>query len=126
MANVLNRTTKEYRRSVNDPEYSPVDWIINPDLSAVAGFPSEYWVIAGDVVTLMSKAERDAVDAAAAKAEVDRDRLDQKSRMDKERLLKAMAVYFAKEINILRAAHGLAPRSAADVRDGIKAEVDNV
>jgi len=30
MANVLNRTTFEYRESVNTPDYSPADWIINP------------------------------------------------------------------------------------------------
>lgn len=64
MADVLHRTTKEYKRSVNEPDYPLIDWIHNPDLSAVAGFPSKYWVIAGDVVTLMDQAARDAVDAA--------------------------------------------------------------
>lgn len=68
MANVLNRTTKEYRTSVNDPDYPVIDWIINPDLSAVANWPSRYWVVSGDVVTLMSQAQRDAVDAAEATA----------------------------------------------------------
>lgn len=64
MANVLNRVTKEYRASVNDPDYPVIDWIINPDLSAVAGWPPRYWVITGDNVSLMSQAQRDAVDAA--------------------------------------------------------------
>ena len=41
------------------------EWILNPDMSAVEGFPSQYWIITGDAVTLMDQAERDAVDAAA-------------------------------------------------------------
>lgn len=64
MANVLNRTTKEYLRSVNTPEYDVADWIINPDVSALAGVPTKYWVITGDTVAEMSQAEKDAVDAA--------------------------------------------------------------
>ena len=63
MASVLNRTTREYRRSVNTPEYPVQDWIIDPDLSAVTGVPSRYWVITGDVVTEMDQAAKDAVDA---------------------------------------------------------------
>lgn len=64
MANVLNRTTREYLRSVHDPDYPVQDWIHNPDLSAVVGYPSKYWVITGDAVSLMTQSERDAVDAA--------------------------------------------------------------
>ncbi len=62
MANVLNRTTKEYLKSVSTSNYDSVDWIINPDLSAVVGFESKYWAISGDIVTLMDQASRDAVD----------------------------------------------------------------
>lgn len=64
MATVLNRVTKQLIRSVNTPDYDPLDWIHNPDLSAVSGFDSIYWVITGDVVTLMNLSARDAVDAA--------------------------------------------------------------
>jgi hypothetical protein len=63
MAAVLNRTTKVYLPSANTPDYPVAEWIINPDMSAVAGQPSKYWTITGDIVTLMSQAERDAVDA---------------------------------------------------------------
>jgi hypothetical protein len=62
MANVLNRTTKEFRGSVNTPDFSTADWIINPDLSAVIGFASKYWTITGDVVTLQNQAQRDVTD----------------------------------------------------------------
>ena len=63
MAAVLNRTTKSYIPSANTPDYPVAEWIINPDMNAVAGQPSIYWVITGDVVTLMDQAQRDAVDA---------------------------------------------------------------
>lgn len=71
MANVLNRTTREFLRSVHEPNYPVEDWIINPDLDAVDGFDSRYWIITGDVVTLMSQAARNAVDAAALEAQRD-------------------------------------------------------
>ncbi|SEO77879.1 hypothetical protein [Nitrosovibrio sp. Nv6] len=64
MANALNRTTREFLRSVHEPAYPAIDWIINPDLSAVVGYASKYWVITGDAVSLMDQAARDAVDAA--------------------------------------------------------------
>jgi hypothetical protein len=63
MANVLNRTTKEYFESVNTPDFPSVDWLINPDLSQVAGLPIKYWKISGDSVVAMSGAEQAAVDA---------------------------------------------------------------
>jgi hypothetical protein len=45
MSNVLNRTTMVYLESVNTPDFSPTEWIVNPDLSQVTGVPSKYWVI---------------------------------------------------------------------------------
>lgn len=62
MANVLNRVTKEYRTSVNTPDFPVAQWIINPDLSAVAGLPSKYWTITGDAVTAQSAAEQIVTD----------------------------------------------------------------
>lgn len=59
MANVLNRTTKEYLESVNTPEYDPVWWIINPDLSLVGDTPSHHWQIeSDDSVCLLSEEDR--------------------------------------------------------------------
>ena len=66
MANVINRTTCEYLESVNTPDFSVLDWIINPDLSAVSGVPMKYWKCSGDSVVEMSQAEKDTVDAAEA------------------------------------------------------------
>ena len=71
MANVLNRTTKQFIPSANTTEYPVEFWIIEPDMSAVVGFNSKYWVITGDVVSLMNQAQRDAVDAAELAARRD-------------------------------------------------------
>lgn len=64
MADVLNRTTMQLLSSVNTPDYPSSDWIINPDLSAVAGVAVKYWKVAGDVVAEMDQSEKDVVDAA--------------------------------------------------------------
>lgn len=70
MPDWLHRTTKDMFFSV-PPDRLPepaVNYIESPDLSAVSGWSSIYWTITGDVVTLMSQAERDVVDAAALDA----------------------------------------------------------
>lgn len=63
MSDVVNRTTKQYFKSVNTPDFPAADWIINPDLTALIGVPSKYWNISGDTITEMSQAEKDQVDA---------------------------------------------------------------
>ena len=62
MASVINRTTLQFIPTVNTPDYSAVDWIINPDLSGVEGVPKYYWKIVGDYVVEMDQAEKDVVD----------------------------------------------------------------
>lgn len=66
MSDVVNRTTGQYRKSVNTPDYDTADWLINPDLSAVLGIPQQYWKVEGDSVVEMNQAEKDAVDVAMA------------------------------------------------------------
>jgi hypothetical protein len=59
MANVLNRTTGEYLESVNTPEYDPKEWIINPDVTPVQGYPAPFWVInSDDTLSVASPAEQ--------------------------------------------------------------------
>ncbi len=128
MAAVLHRTTKEYLPSVseNETDFPQADWIWEPDISAVAGWDSKYWIITGDVVTLMDQAARDAVDAAEAAAALTADREDNKNRLDDERVLSALAIVVKDEINILRAQHSLADRTTAQLKTAIKNEVDNI
>ena len=82
----LNRTTKQkseaspgdmeraYGLVFTDGAGAPVSnafWLYRPNLDAVEGFPSKYWIVTGDVVTLMDQPERDAVDAAELTASRD-------------------------------------------------------
>ena len=105
MANVLHRTTKQYLTSVNTPDFPVLDWILNPDLSAVTGFASKYWSISGDTVTLMGQAERDAVDAAEAAALIAAVRAAAKAGYDAAvsdltKALKAVALVTQDELNL--------------------------
>jgi len=120
MANVLNRTTKQYLASVNTPEYPVAEWIINPDLSAVSGQPAKYWVISGDSVTFMDQASRDAVDAELrdASRESAVKQLDQT-----EDILRAFMLVVLDQFNALRALHGLPDATPAQLRDAIKAKL---
>ena len=70
MGDFLHRTTKQYLKSVS-PQSLPEpigNYIERP---VVPDAPSKYWTITGDTVSLMSRAEQDAVDAAAEKARLD-------------------------------------------------------
>ena len=117
--NVLNRTTKQYIKSANTPDYPLIDWIHNPDLSLVAGFDSRYWVINGDAVTLMSQAERDTVDAAILSAAKDY----AANEIDTDVYLSAFALVVLDEINILRAAHSLTPRTKAQLKTAVRGKM---
>ena len=67
MACVLHRTTLQYLCSVNTPDYSVVNWIINPDMSGVGSDPTT-WVVEVDAVREMTAAEQDANIIDAVKA----------------------------------------------------------
>lgn len=126
MATVVHRTTKELRRSVNTPDFDVADWIINPDLSAVRGQPSKYWVITGDSVTLMDQAARDVVDAAEAAAILAANRAAEKARYDNERLIRAVVLVKLDEINAVRAASALPARTAAQLKTAIESKIDSI
>ena len=126
MADVLHRTTKEFKRSASTSSFPVADWIINPDLSAVGTFPSKYWIITGDTVTLMNAAARNAVDAQEATDAVAEDRAENKLRIDDERVLKAFALIVLDEINVLRGQHGLAARTPVQLVNAIKGKVDTI
>lgn len=102
MANVLHRTTKEFRASVNTPDYPPAQWIHEPNLTAVADFASKYWLIVGDVVTLMTAPQRAFVDAAEVEARRDA-AVAQMDRLDD--LLRATILVLLDELNLHAAKH---------------------
>lgn len=55
MANVINRITKQYLKSVNTPDYPVKDWIINPILPEC---DSKYYVVEGDIIGEMTQVEK--------------------------------------------------------------------
>jgi len=72
MANVVNRTTLEYRPSVNTPDFPTAEWLINPTgIELVDTVPRQHLKVVGSAIVEMSAAEKTAVDAAAATATVD-------------------------------------------------------
>jgi len=66
MANVINKTTLEYKKSVNTPDYPVGDWIINPILPKCE---KKYWKITGNQVKEMTATEKKAVDDAEIEAQ---------------------------------------------------------
>jgi len=119
MGSFLHRTTKQYLQSA-DPNELPEDlsnYISAPDLSAVAGVPVKYWLIVGDVVSEMTQAEKDAVDAALLSASRD----GAAAELDNlEGTLRQVIKILISELNILRSLHGLADRTLSQLRTQIR------
>lgn len=61
MANVINKKTLEYRKSVNTPDYENGDWIINPWLPDC---DKKYWRVYKGQVKEMTSAQKASVDSA--------------------------------------------------------------
>ena len=59
MAIVVNKETLALKRSVNTPDYSPDEWIINPVLP---NCESKYWKILNNEVLEMTQDEKNIVD----------------------------------------------------------------
>ena len=130
MARWLNRSTKQTIGRANPTEMAeryPGDapfiggdgnaisndaWIHLPDLSAVTGQPSYYWVTQAfpdDTVTLMDQAARDAVDAQRAADALLASNQAQKDQYTDNQIFRAQIKYVVDEINILRQATGTSP-----------------
>jgi len=122
MPNYLHRTTMQHLVSVStislaEPE---ANYILMPDLSAVTGQPSKYWTITGDVITLKSQAERDAVDTSLLSDE----RNGVANQLDVvEDVIRAFALVVLDEINVLRAQHNLADRTIAQLKTAARSKL---
>ena len=135
MAIVLNRTAgnsgsypydKDLRSSVNTPDFPEVDWIINPDLSAVDGQPSKYWDISGDTVSLANQGTHNARDADIAAQELAQSNQEQKDAYTDNELFRAQIKYVVDEINILRQATGTTPaRTYGEAQQYMFDAIDN-
>lgn len=71
MGDVINKTTKQYIKSVDTPSYDPSVWLIIDKTHARPGLadlisrnvPQKYWVVGTSDVTEMTQPEKDVVDA---------------------------------------------------------------
>lgn len=102
MGDYLHRTTKRFRQSISPNELPEplANYIEDPDLSAVAGVPSIYWIVTGDVISEMAQGEKDTVDAALLSSA--RDAEIQAAVDNLESVLRALTKMIISEINILR------------------------
>ena len=74
MADVINRTTGEIRRSVDTPKFPDADWlpldrVVTDMLEAI---PQKHRVVEGDTVREATQAEKDAIAEDERQAEVQR------------------------------------------------------
>ena len=70
MATAINRNdVNDFHRQIDPANFPDPPYLINPDLTAVAGHPRRYWKIVGDDVLLMDAGEQAAVDAAMQTAD---------------------------------------------------------
>lgn len=101
----VHRTTFRQLASVAEADLAePVaNYVEEPDLSAVAGQPTKYWILTGDIFTLMGAAARLVADAAEEAARLDDVKVRDKDRVDTEVLIAALMKLVHDEINILRA-----------------------
>lgn len=59
MASVVHMITMEHRLSVHAPDYSPVVWLIDPDIVDVLGLRRRYWKLGtGNAVARQTASER--------------------------------------------------------------------
>lgn len=57
MSNVLHKITKVYLKSVNTPDFSTDEYLINPILPEC---DKKFWIIEGDTIREMTQVEKDA------------------------------------------------------------------
>lgn len=112
---------ENYGLSFTDVEGAAIgnaEWIYKPDLSAVEGVPSRYWIIMGDVVSEMSQAEKDIVDQAIL--DQNRDSNIQGEIDNLESVLRQVVVMMVNEINILRSIESLPNRTITQVKTQLR------
>ncbi len=124
MPTYLHRTDKTLLTSVAEADLAEAvaNYILEPDLSAVTGQPVKYWEISGDTVSLADQSTRDAIDAAELSDSYDSiaDEMDVL-----ESITRAAMLVVLDEVNVLRAQHGLADRTAVQFKTAIRNKLGN-
>lgn len=71
MGYVVEKTTGKISWDVNEPNYDPSDYLVNPDLAAVNGVPERFWKVEGSDVVERTDAEKVVVDLPGRKVAFD-------------------------------------------------------
>ena len=121
MGNFVNRTTLARIRSGNDPDYADPPWLNVPNGSGnetlLDTVPAKYLILTGDVLSEIDGAAKAVVDAALLEASRD----SAIAEVDAlEGITRALAKLVLSEINLLRAEHGLAARTLAQLRTAMR------
>ena len=124
MPNVLHRTTFEYRSSVDLSELpEPVgNYVVGPDLGPVAGEPSRYWILTGDVLSVMDAGAKAVVDAAIAAALVTANRTTVKATVD---ATDALAVEVRALIHLFNKRDNFNTNRIVELQDRVQAMLDS-
>lgn len=120
MSNIVNKTTMQYLKSVNTPDYNETIWWINPTLPNCI---QKYWKNDSGSLAEMSQAEKDAVDIAEQEAEDDLEEL-RKDIDSLERLVKSFALVCLDQFNTLRQQHSLSEITVSQLRNAVKTKYD--
>ena len=118
MPDVINRTTKVFLRSRNNPLFPLAQWIHSPMIAGGpfrdSSVPTKHVNIVGDVLTEMSVAEKAVVGAAEAAEALTAERETEKGEITAKMALRAMGEIFVDEFN----RHSLTTNAILDASDG--------
>ena len=119
MADVINRTTLQYLRSVNEPSYPEPTWKWNPDMSQVVNVVQRFqkWDVANDRPIPMDAGEQAAVVATALAAQRD---AAVAALTQIENVQRAFMLVVLDEINVLRSAAALSARTEQQLRTAVR------
>ena len=99
--------------SLQEPE---ANYVQDPDESAIQGQPSKYWILTGDIFTLMDQAARDAVDEAQDIARKD----NLADQIDTDALLRAVSITNLELFNQERLARGASEITPAQYKANVR------
>jgi len=114
----VHRTTFQVLPSTSPASLSePIgNYVQDPDLSVVSGNPFKYWLLTGDIFSLVNQAARTAIDAAIEVARKD----DLSNQVDTDDLLRAVSKTNLALFNQERAARGASQITPAQYKANVR------